>query len=451
MSQMAGWLTRNKLPLAAFGVALVVFCLTAWGRLRRQSSDPHFVLQAEAWLRGKTYVETWPGGADDIAKVEEVELKDGSKVRGRRIGSKKVFRVTGGREVPIADVKATVQTVSYVSFPPLPSVLMLPQVLIHRARANDVGTTVFLAALAPAFLLVLLRRLREAGLSTRSERDELWLAGLLAFGTVFWFSSVQGRVWYTAHVVGVLLAILYAWAAIEAKRPVLAGLFLALGFVSRPPMLFMFPLFLLESWRAGRPGFVKRGLLFAAPIVVVGLAAAWYNVIRFGEPTEFGHAYLAVRQQSQIEKFGLFDLRYLTRNLAVAFTLLPELSAAKPYVQINGHGLAMWFTTPALLVLLWPREKGPLHLSLWLTVAVVAGWSLLYQNSGWVQFGYRFSLDYMVFLVLLLAVGGRPLGKITKGLIVLGVLVNLFGAVTFQRMPKFYKQDNATYNCVVQH
>ena len=27
----------------------------------------------------------------------------------------------------------------------------------------------------------------------------------------------------------------------------------------------------------------------------------------------------------------------------------------------------------------------------------------------------------------------------------------LFGAVTFQRMPKFYKQDNATYNCVVQH
>ena len=33
--------------------------------------------------------------------------------------------------------------------------------------------------------------------------------------------------------------------------------------------------------------------------------------------------------------------------------------------------------------------------------------SLLYQNSGYIQFGYRFSLDYFVFLVLLIAIGGR--------------------------------------------
>jgi hypothetical protein len=448
---MRAWATRNRLPLGAFAVALVVYSVTSWGRMRRQSSDPHFVLQADAWLRGKTWVETWPGGADDIAKVEEVELKDGTRARGRRIASKKVFRVAGGGEVPLTEVKSTRQMVSYVSFPPLPSVLMLPQVLIHGARANDVGTTVFFAALAPALLLVLLRRLREAGLSARTPVEEAWLAALLAFGTVFYFSAVQGRVWYTAHVIGIVLAILYAWASVEARRPILAGLFLGLAFVTRTPMLFMFPLFLYESWRAGRAGFVKRGLLFAAPIVAIGLVAAWYNFIRFSEPTEFGHAYLAVRQQSQIEKFGLFDLRYLGRNLAVALTLLPEVSAAKPYVLINGHGLAMWFTTPALFYLLWPRDKGPLHRVLWLTVALVAAWSLLYQNSGWVQFGYRFSLDYMVFLVLLLAVGGRPLGRVARGVIVLGVLVNLFGAVTFQRMPRFYKQDNATYNCVVQH
>ena len=46
---------------------------------------------------------------------------------------------------------------------------------------------------------------------------------------------------------------------------------------------------------------------------------------------------------------------------------------------------------------------------------------LFYQNSGWVQFGYRFSLDYMVFLIALLAVGGNRLGVFAKLLILFGI------------------------------
>jgi hypothetical protein len=41
--------------------------------------------------------------------------------------------------------------------------------------------------------------------------------------------------------------------------------------------------------------------------------------------------------------------------------------------------------------------------------------ALLYQNTGWLQFGYRFSLDYVVFLVLLLAVDPRPLTRSARG------------------------------------
>ena len=32
-----------------------------------------------------------------------------------------------------------------------------------------------------------------------------------------------------------------------------------------------------------------------------------------------------------------------------------------------------------------------------------------YQNSGWYQFGFRFSLDYTPHLILLLSIGRRPL------------------------------------------
>jgi hypothetical protein len=63
------------------------------------------------------------------------------------------------------------------------------------------------------------------------------------------------------------------------------------------------------------------------------------------------------------------------------------------------------------------------------------------MNSGWFQFGYRFSLDYMVFLIALLAIGGRPLGRIAKSLIVLGIVINLFGAITFERHGEYYMGD----------
>ena len=67
--------------------------------------------------------------------------------------------------------------------------------------------------------------------------------------------------------------------------------------------------------------------------------------------------------------------------------------------------------------------------------------SLLYQNSGFVQFGYRFSLDYMVLLIMLLAVGNARLSAAWKALVIFAVGVNLFGAVTFDRSPQFSYSD----------
>jgi hypothetical protein len=267
---------------------------------------------------------------------------------------------------------------------------------------------------------------------------------------------VQGKVWFTAHVVGVALALVYTWASIEAKRPLVAGIALGLAALTRTSMAFMFPLFLFELWRMAngdRKALVKPFVRFAAPVLGFAIAGMIYNYVRFGSPTEFGHSYLAlgdfrpVRQQVQIEQFGLASYHYLERNLSVAFTLLPDLLPQKPWIQVSGHGMAMWITTPILLFVVWPRDKPPIHRALWITVVLVALPSLFYMNSGWVQFGYRFSLDYLVFLVMLVAIGGRPLSRVAKGLIIVGVLVNLFGAATFDRAWQYYKLN--AYDVVV--
>jgi hypothetical protein len=482
---------------ALFAIGLAVYGLFAWDRIGKQSAAPHFVYQADAWLHGEVAIRPRCGPCgpdlacapeppactgremplpnDDWAFVETVVRTDGTEVKGRRLATRRTFRTLAGDELPITDIASSRGFTAYVSFPPLPALLMLPGALVSGRDTGDVLPTLFAAALILPLMLLVLRRLAIAGISARTQREDLWLVALLAFGSVLFFSSVQGKVWYTAHVVGMVLALVYAWASIEARRPIVAGLALGAAALARTSMAFMFPLFLLEAWRMARtapapadpapadpapaepaadPAAARRAALrrlarpllaFAAPVAAFAVLGMVYNQIRFGSPLEFGHSYLAlgdhqpVYQQTQIEQWGLAHYHYLSRNLAVALAQLPDFLPRAPWVQISGHGLALWVTTPALLLLLWPREKNALHRTLWLTTALVALPSLFYMNSGWFQFGYRFSLDYMVFLVMLLAIGGRPLTRIAKGLIVVGIIVNVFGAATFDRTGKYYR------------
>ncbi len=445
-----------RLYLALFVVGLVVYGVVAWDRVGQQSLAPHFVYQADAWLHGELAIRP-PSKGDDWAKVERVVLDDGREVRGRRLKTRRVFRTTQGVEIPVERVKESRGVELYMSFPMGPALLMIPGAVVSGRGANDVIPTLLVAGLILPLMLLVLRRLASAGLSRRSVQEDLWLVAVLAFGSVLFFSAVQGKVWFTAHVVGVALALVYAWGSIEARHPIVAGVALGFAAMTRTAMAFMVVLFAFEAWRVSvgapdrRRSLVRTLVPFGVPILVLAIVGMALNHARFDSLTEFGHSYLDVRQQNQIETWGLASYHYLGRNLAVAFTLLPEVLPRAPWVQIGGHGLAIWVTTPIVFLLLWPRAKPPIHRALWLTVAAVAIPSLFYQNSGWFQFGYRFSLDYMVFLVMLLAVGDRPLGRVAKALIVVGIVVNLFGAVTFDRKWKYYRAGGNAYDVIVAH
>jgi hypothetical protein len=167
----------------------------------------------------------------------------------------------------------------------------------------------------------------------------------------------------------------------------------------------------------------------------------WMNAARFDDPFEFGHTYLQIRWRDRIETWGLFSTHYLGRNLAVFLASLPWLSATPPHVKVSLHGLALWFTTPNLLLALWPRRVDALRVGLWLATGAVALLDLLYQNSGWIQFGYRFALDYLPLLFALLALSGRRFGPLFWALAVFAVAVNAFGAATFDRAWRFYDDD----------
>ncbi|MBM4352300.1 MAG: hypothetical protein FJ109_00670 [Deltaproteobacteria bacterium] len=344
----------------------------------------------------------------------------------------------------------------FVSFPPFPAVAMLPFVALVHYHFNDVLFTLALAALNSLLLYLLYQSLRKRGYVTRSTAELLVLVFLFTFGTVNFFSSIRGEVWFTALVVGITMHLLYLLFATDLRSPFLAGLFLALGFATRTPLAFASAYFGLQwllqkqPWnRAGILLRVRQLALFAAPCIAVGVALMLYNMARFDNPFEFGHKFLADGTRPSIVDHGMFSFWFLPRNLAAAFANVPQFLPHYPYVKITGHGLSLLATTPVFFYLLWPRREHadtasrerfhwPLHRILWVTVACTALPGLLYQNTGWLQFGYRFALDYMPLLFLLLALDERKRGWLFYSLVGVCFLVNLFGAVTFSRFPQFY-------------
>ena len=427
------------------------------GRLRSHSMYNHYVYLADGWLHGRLALDGPPPNENDWAKVDVFKLKDGRELRGtygsRTGGPTDRFYPLRGPSVtvPEADI-ASRSSIRYVSFPPFPAVLMAPLVAIWGMRFNDVLFTALWAGLNPALLFLLLGDLRRRGLSRRTVSDDLWLTAMFGVGSVYYYCAVIGQVWFTALIVGVTLSLGYAWAALDAERPVLAGICVGLGFATRGPW-FVVPLFLCEAvrvsggWpalrtRAGWRALAPRLVRFAVPVAAIGAALAWHNQARFGNPFEFGHRFLNVQWQERIGRFGLFNYHFLSRNLAAALVLLPRVMTRAPFVKISQHGMSLLVTSPNLAYTVMPQERNRLTKPLWLTIAAVAIPDLLYQSTGYIQFGYRFSLDYMIYFVVLLAIGNRRFTRLFKGLVVVAFAINLFLAITFDRYTEFTYDDS---------
>ncbi|HET6283428.1 MAG TPA: hypothetical protein VFH73_20895 [Polyangia bacterium] len=427
------------------------------GRLRQHSQYNHFVYLAEGWLHGRLALAGQPPNENDWAKVDVLTLKNGRELRGiygSRTGgpTDRFYPLRGNQETIAEDQIASRSTIRYVSFPPFPAVVMAPLVAIWGLAFNDVLFTALWAGINPVLLFLLLRDLRRRGLSRRTASDDLWLTVMFGLGSVYYFCSVLGQVWFTALIVGTTLSIGFAWASLDAQRPLLAGLCLGLGFATRPTWLMMFPLFLWEAvrvsggWAALRESegwkrLMPRLIRFALPVLAIGGVLMWHNYARFQRPFVFGHEFLNVQWQERIHRWGLFNYHFLSRNLAVALVLLPRIMLKAPFVKISHHGLSLLVTSPNLIYTVMPAQRSHLTKPLWLTIAAVAVPSLLYQNSGYIQFGYRFSLDYMIFFMLLLAIGNRPLTRTFKVLVVLAIGINLFLAITFDRYMQFSYDD----------
>ncbi len=472
-------------------IGLIAYAVSAWDRLAAPSPHFHFVDLAASFLDGRLDTDTprrdprqkgaLPEGArpgyekaltrhalhadgsfrgwNDWASVRTLTLKSGEVLTGvfpwRDQGGEKakefhalngqLYRIDCGRDVRSGchGNKAGEHT-WFVSFPPWPSVLLMPVVAALGYNTNDVWFTLLFAAANGALLYLLLDLLSRTGRSPRSRRDNLWLTALFLFGTVHWFSAIRGEVWFTGLIVGVTMNLLALLGTVTMRRPWLGGLLLGLGFATRTPLLFgcVLPLVLeLPVWR-DRSAIARslgRLVQYAVPLAAVLAVLMVYNAKRFGSPFEFGHTFIQEGMRPAIRDHGLFSGWFLPQNLSAAFTNPPVITFESwPFLRITRHGLGLLWTTPLLFLIFGSTNKTPLFWGLVAATAAVAVPGFFYQNTGWEQFGYRFGLDWLPMLIAAFAVGGRPLTRGALALLLFGVLMNAVGAASFGRYPPLY-------------
>lgn len=320
----------------------------------------------------------------------------------------------------------------YVSFPPVPS---LPIYLLTFVFGANVPDGLLVMAYALLATLVLFRYLARRGFAPFAAAG--W-AFLSLFASSLLPLVLQGAVWYQAQVLGLLLIIL-ALERLDAGQPLMGLICYALSVGCRPFNALYGPLLLYLYARprlAGgtRPYDLFRQLLpgLTAGLLIAGLYA-WYNILRFGNPLEFGHNHLP---EFSFQGGQQFALAHLGKNAQQYLLGLP-FARSGAGLALKPFGFSLFLANPLLLLLvIWGTAlalKGGLNMErglILLFFALHLLLLLLHRTFGGYQFGARYAVDLLPHALLFLARRARPsCTKVEAAVMLAGLAFSIYGSL----------------------
>lgn len=305
----------------------------------------------------------------------------------------------------------------FVVYPPAPALVLLPFTLLFGMKLSQVYPQILLSAGAGAIFYLFLTKLTKP-------KNALVLSLLLVFGTNFFMTSMIGRSWYFAHICAVSF-LTFALYFARDKKPYLSGIFLVLAGLSRLPVFLAFPA-LLYLIQPKKSDYFK----FLLPLICGALLFALYNFLRFESIFQTGYSLIPGVLDEPFFREGIFSIAYIPRNLEAIFISLPDFSRKFPFVVPNYASMSLFLTTPAL-ILLFASFKNKLSRVMILTSLLVLIPSFLHGTIGFSQFGYRFSLDCILLLIVALIPALEKLPRFFYLLFVLSILINFYIVILF--------------------
>jgi hypothetical protein len=294
----------------------------------------------------------------------------------------------------------------YSPFPPVPALTLMPVIAVLGLfpGVGELSGNVMAALVGAANVALAWYLLAAIGVALR---PRLVIVIGFAFTIHWWVAGMAGTHHY-AQVVAAFFLLIALNLAVRHRLPALVGLSLGLAAGSRLPTGLALPLllaFFADRWRPTR----AHAELLLGLAVPAALFAA-YNIARFGSPFDVGYAHIPSGEFGLVTdepwfRHGLLSPLYIPRHLYAIFLQGPALVSAFPYLKPDLTGLSVTLSAPFLF---WAvRARGPLVAITWLSVGLVMLPDLLHGSWGFAQFGYRFILDAVPLLLLLLGWGYR--------------------------------------------
>lgn len=307
--------------------------------------------------------------------------------------------------------------------PPMPAILALPFVSIFGSNFQQQ----YLAEIVGAVSAVLAGII---SLKFKAEKNMFtWSTLLLGLGSIFWYLSATGSVWYLGQATAVFFILLAINESFGKKRVFLISLFLFFAFFSRLQLVLSLPFFLCLVFRDGIS--FKKVVLFAVPMTFFAASYLSYNYLRFGSPLQNGYTLIPGILKEPWFNDGQFSIQYIPKHLYLLFLKLPVFLKIFPYVEPSWAGLAIWITTPAFIYAFNASLKDKVNIFSWITILLIGLVNFSYGSTGFSQFGYRYAVDFYPFLTLLTIKGVAKSGVKWHHwlLLSISILVNLWGVI----------------------
>ncbi|MGH7193259.1 MAG: DUF2079 domain-containing protein, partial [Candidatus Saccharimonadales bacterium] len=298
----------------------------------------------------------------------------------------------------------------YWALGPFPAVVLMPFVLTLSIFGGFflqgyLQSLLVLAVLGMVFLLA--RNFKY------DKEDSLILALGFVLGSTFIGVAAISFSWYFAQVITVLLLFWALYEYFNRKRWWLIGLICAMLLLTRVDAAAILVFFTLELVRSKRKIQEKRRLLalLFATVVAAALLLGAYNFLRFHDVLNQGYSMQVLYPAVAGERaHGLLNPGHIPTNFYYAFIHGPmpvfktgTHELVYPYVQNDPWGMSIFLTSPYLLYLftLKRRELKGWPLNLLITASVICIFLLAWFATGYFQFGWRFSLDFLPLLFVL--------------------------------------------------
>ncbi len=318
----------------------------------------------------------------------------------------------------------------YAPWGMLPALILIPLQLVKGHFVPTIYLSVVFGALNVTLMYLLLVRLKREFFPGLSRWAIVVVTLFFAFGSTNFYVGTLGSVWHVDQMVSVFFGNLGIYFIFKKERKiidyVLSAAAIAVTLTGRatlsllstlPALFFVYDFF-------PKKGFVKKGFfIFVPPFLIGTILFFWYNWARFGNVFEYGYRF--IQEAPYLEQlrltYGIMAFHYLPINLWHMFFELPFFTYPLQ-LNINLKGNSILFLSPAFLWALYAFPKTYYIAFLWVTAIVTMIPSLLIYSTGWMQFGYRYSLDITMILVLLSVFGLK--GKMNI-LYVLSVLFSI--------------------------